>query len=165
VKGDRGLSESDMQRSYSELQHKDDITALAPFPLRPGPADHVQGRLVRRVPGQSTPLPAPWSARLASSTKPLARSVGLVIVAEVGVSRHDVAAVRKVRPRATMLGVRTRSLKRPSSSTGRSARNMNDPAPDASSRQCRGTRQPTLPHKQLRISNLAGVFVDHQAGR
>jgi hypothetical protein len=32
-----------MQRSYSELRHEGDITALA---LRPGPADHVQGRLV-----------------------------------------------------------------------------------------------------------------------
>jgi hypothetical protein len=32
AKGDRGLSESAMWRSYSELQHADDITALALAP-------------------------------------------------------------------------------------------------------------------------------------
>jgi hypothetical protein len=47
AKGDRGLSESAMERSYSELQHKDDITALALAPTA-WPADHVQGRLVPR---------------------------------------------------------------------------------------------------------------------
>ena len=36
-----------MERSYSELQHKDDITALALAPTA-WPADHVQGRLVPR---------------------------------------------------------------------------------------------------------------------
>jgi hypothetical protein len=35
-----------MQRSYSELQHEDDITALALAPYGLGPADHVQGGLV-----------------------------------------------------------------------------------------------------------------------
>ena len=47
AKGDRGLSDSAMVRSYSErpdVRHR----RGRPMPLRPGAADHVQGRLVPR---------------------------------------------------------------------------------------------------------------------
>jgi hypothetical protein len=45
AKGDRGISESAVQRSYFEMHRTHDIAAGA-LPLRPGPAGHVRSEPV-----------------------------------------------------------------------------------------------------------------------